>query len=109
LNYKWLAGGGLTDVDRGRESLRFGEHSEAVAEVGHVVGGSDLVGVLGLPAEEGHSGVELRVLEGGSAFVDGVEETVQDSGVRAALDGEGPGLASEQVLTATFLRIDWWM
>jgi hypothetical protein len=109
LNYKWLAGGGLTHVNRGREGLRFGEHSEAVAEVGHVVGGSHLVGVLGLLPEEGHSGVELRVLEGGGAFVDGVEETVQESWVGAAYDGEVPGLASEQVLTATFLRIDWWM
>lgn len=92
MNYKWLAGDGLTHINRAGEGLRFGEHSEAVAEVGHVVGGSNFVGVLGGLTQERDSWVEFGILESSGALVDGVEQTVEESGVGAASDGEVSGL-----------------
>jgi hypothetical protein len=102
LNYKWLAGGGLTHIDRAGEGLRFGEHSESVAEVGHVVGGSNFVGVLSSLTEERDSWVKFGILESSGAFVDGVEQTVEESGVGAASDGEFSGL---KLIRSTYCNV----
>lgn len=109
MNYKWLTGDGLTHIDRAGEGLRFSEHSETVAEVGHVVGGSNFVSILGSLIQEGHSGIKFGIVESSGAFVHGVEETVEESGVGPACNGEVPCLKVIVALTATFVRIDLWM
>ena len=84
--------GGLTHVDSGGEGLRLGEHGEAVAEVGHVVGGHLLFHVLGLAVLVGNHGVVRVVGVGHGASIDGVKHLVQEAGIAAAGNGEAFGL-----------------
>ena len=78
----------LTHVDGGREDLRLREHSEAIAQLGHVVVGLLRICVNRLHALEGNHWIKLVRREGSGARVNRIEDSVENARLDSSRRGK---------------------